>query len=101
MPSLWNSGEHTLFRSLERVGGGECLAHRLARLGIEQAILLPPAPGLVGHAPRHRQARTASLITPALLPPPDRPLLGSCMISGKTKYRYSSLMPPSDVRASL
>jgi hypothetical protein len=26
MPSLWNSGEHTLFRPLEGVGGGEFLA---------------------------------------------------------------------------
>lgn len=38
--------------------------------------------------------RKAALITLALFSPPDQPLLSSFLISGKTKYMYSSLMPP-------
>ena len=44
----------TQIHASSRVGPGQFLAHRLARPGTAQVILLPPAQGLVRHAPRYR-----------------------------------------------
>lgn len=61
------AGKHTLFRPLERVGRGEFLAGP----SWDRAGHTPPAsPGPRGHAPGTVTRRKASLITPALLPPP-------------------------------